>query len=715
MPTAFDSLDAFIALPRVEALALSPDGRTVVLTVAAVKKDATGYERSLWAAPATGEGVPRRLTRSAKGESGAAFAANGDVLFVSSRDDAEADAEEESGQLWILPAAGGEARPVTRLPGGVSAIAATADAAARVIVSAPLLRSSRSIEDDGARRAERKKKKVSAILHDTYPVRFWDHDLGPAEPHLLAIDLDDLADTLAAVVEEAAVEDAGANAAVDETAADYGGVEAGVDDTGAPAPYPSTLPRPADLLPAPGRSLRHAASALSPDADILVVSLDRPEARGGRRILVRLDVDAGTQTVLFDESGVDFEMPAISHDGTTLAFLRTVQSTPSGPTQEELWVSALDGSGARRVASEWDRWPSSLSFAADDGALIVTADDNGRGPIFRVPLDGGSPVALTADDFTYTAVQVDRGSGDLVALRSSWVVPPHPVRISAEGEITALPTPAPAPAAPGTITEVEAAADDGARVRGWLLLPDGASSAAPAPLLLWIHGGPLSSWNAWSWRWAPLLAVARGYAVLLPDPALSTGYGLDFIARGWNSWGGKPYTDLMAITDAVVARDDIDGTRTAAMGGSFGGYMANWVAGHTDRFRAIVTHASLWALDQFAGTTDSSDYWQRIFTDEAMIENSPHRFVRDIRTPLLVVHGDKDYRVPIGEGLRLWSELAEHHADAEGRMPHRFLYFPDENHWVLKPQHAVVWYETVFAFLSEHVRGEDAAPPAVLG
>ena len=171
----------------------------------------------------------------------------------------------------------------------------------------------------------------------------------------------------------------------------------------------------------------------------------------------------------------------------------------------------------------------------------------------------------------------------------------------------------------------------------------------------------------------------------------------------------------MSITDEVVARADIDETRTAAMGGSFGGYMANWVAGHTDRFRAIVTHASLWALDQFAGTTDSSVYWQRIFTPEAMVEHSPHRFVRDIRTPLLVIHGDRDYRVPIGESLRLWSELAEHHAAADGTTIHRFLYYPDENHWVLKPQHAVVWYQTVFAFLDEHVHGEDWQRPELLG
>ncbi|WP_322411341.1 S9 family peptidase [Microbacterium invictum] len=703
MPTPFDALDDFIALPRVEGLALSPDGTTVVLTVAALKKDATGYERSLWAVPARGEGAPRRLTRSAKGESGAAFTPEGDILFVSTRDDIESDVDDEPGQLWLLPARGGEARPVTRLAGGVSGIAATAEQTARVVVSAPLLRSSDSIEDDAARRAERSTKKVSAILHDTYPVRFWDHDLGPAEPHLLGIDLAGLADTLAAAVEDTAAEEA-------EAVAEHIGSAAP-----APTPYPATLPRPTDLMPTPGRALRHASTALSPDGASLVVSLDRAEPRGGRRILVRIDTATGETAVLRDEPGFDIEMPAISHDGTRIAYLRTAVRTPSGPTPEELWISRLDGSEARRVAADWDRWPSSIAFAAMDDALIVTADDDGRGPVFRVPLDGGEVTPIVSDDFTYSHVVVDRAGGGFVALRSSWLVPPHPVRVDATGAVTPLATPAPAPAAPGRITEVETTAEDGARIRAWLVLPEGASADAPAPLLLWIHGGPLNSWNAWSWRWAPLLAAARGYAVLLPDPALSTGYGLDFIARGWNSWGGKPYTDLLAITDAVVARDDIDETRTAAMGGSFGGYMANWVAGHTDRFRAIVTHASLWALDQFAGTTDSSDYWQRIFTSEAMFEHSPHRFVADILTPVLVVHGDRDYRVPIGEGLRLWSDLAEHHADAEGRMPHRFLYFPDENHWILKPQHAVVWYETVFAFLAEHVLGEEAAPPAVLG
>lgn len=698
--TPFSSLEDYIALPRVEALALSPDGTRAVLTVATLKKDGTAYERSLWSVPADGSGSPTRLTRSAKGESSAAFTADGGILFVSARPDAEADEDDESSQLWLLPATGGEGRPVTRLAGGVGAIAAVAEAADRVVLSAELLPGGETLEAEAKLRALRKKKKVAAILHEAYPVRFWDHDLGPAEPHLLSLDLGALADTVAAVTAESG------DRAPDEA------VEEGGD---AGTPYPATLPRPFDLTPHPGRTADSAGAALTPDGGTLVAALRIPEARDGRFALAAIDTATGERSWLFDEPGADFEAPAISHDGRSLAFVRTEKGSPAAPTDLEVWVSGIDGANPRRIAGDWNRWASSIAFSADDQALIATADSDGRGPVFRIPLDGGAPQQLTHDDFTYTHVAVDRTSGDLVALRSNWVAPSHPVRIKSDGTVVVLATPAALPATVGTITEVETTAEDGVRVRGWLLLPEGASDAAPAPLLLWIHGGPLSSWNAWSWRWAPLLAVARGYAVLLPDPALSTGYGLEFIARGWNSWGGKPYTDLMSITDAVVARPDIDESRTAAMGGSFGGYMANWVAGHTDRFRAIVTHASLWAMDQFGGTTDSSEYWQRIFTPEAMMENSPHRFVGSIRTPMLVIHGDRDYRVPIGESLRLWSELAEHHAAEDGSTVHRFLFYPDENHWILKPQHAVVWYQTVFAFLDQHVHGADWQRPELLG
>jgi len=645
----FASLESYIALPRVESLALSPDGHTVVLTIATLARDRTSHERALWSVPADGSGSPIRLTRSAKGESGVAFTGSGDILFVSARPDAAA-------------------------------------------------------------RAERTTKKVTAILHESYPVRHWDHDLGPAEPHLFALDLSILRETIA---------DSTNPSGPDASSTNPSGPDASGSDASFPGqallPFPTDLPLPRDLTPSPGRSAETAGQTLTPHGRTLIAALRVAEQRAGRFVIVSIDVESGTMTTLFDEEGVDFEVPAVSHDGRRIAFVRADFSTPKGPADQELWVADIDGGNARRVAEGWDRWPSSPSFDADNESLIVTADQDGRGPVFRVPLDGGSPIQLTTDDFSYTDVAVDIVSGDLVALRSSWVAPPHPVRISRSGVVTALATPARLPEVPGSIVEVETTVEDGARVRGWLLLPSDASPEHPASLLLWIHGGPLNSWNGWSWRWNPLLAVARGYAVLLPDPALSTGYGLDFITRGWDAWGAKPYTDLMAITDAAEARPDIDTTKTAALGGSFGGYMANWVAGHTDRFRAIVSHASLWALDQFNGTTDNSWYWQSIFSPEGMIDSSPHHSVRDIVTPMLVIHGAIDYRAPIGESLRLWSELAEHHAGPDGSTPHKFLLFPDENHWVLKPQHAVLWYETVFAFLDQHVNGAAWMRPKLLG
>jgi dipeptidyl aminopeptidase/acylaminoacyl peptidase len=360
-------------------------------------------------------------------------------------------------------------------------------------------------------------------------------------------------------------------------------------------------------------------------------------------------------------------------------------------------------------------WPSSPVFSPDGDFLYFLADEAGHAPVFRLELGTGSIIRLT-DSGAYTDLVVSPDGTALYALRSAVDAPPAPVRIEPDREdqrvVTLLGPQADVPV-PGTLTEITTVAEDGSPLRAWLALPSGASADAPVPLLLWIHGGPVGSWNAWSWRWNPWLMAARGYAVLLPDPALSTGYGVDFLQRGWGAWGGRPFTDLMAVTDVTIELPEIDRTRTAAMGGSFGGYMANWVATQTDRFRAIVTHASLWHLDAFAGTTDEPSFWHREFGDplqkqERYLENSPHLRAESIRTPMLVIHGDKDYRVPIGEALRLWSDLGRF------SVPAKFLYFPDENHWIAAPGHVKVWYQTVEAFLAEHVLDEPWRRPDLL-
>ena len=659
--TPFDDLDDYIALPRVSGLAVSPEGSRVVTTVAELNDKGTEYVTAVWELDPAGGHPARRLTRGTKGESSPSFTADGDVLFVAVRP--TEDDDKPPAALWRLPAAGGEAVEVLALPGGVEAVR-TARGAAAAAVRAPMLPSAHSVDDDRRLRDLRKDNKITAILHAGYPVRHWGKDLGPGAPHLFGLDL-------------------------------------------------SGDAAPVDLTPRPGGALREADFDVSPDGEFIVATWQLPGPNASlHSVLVRIDLATGQRAVIADEPDADLWNPTISPDGSTVAFIRESYSTPERAPR--ITLSCLRFSEAPvALAADWDRWPVSVTWSRDGTALIVTADQDGRCPIFRIDLAGGEVEQLTTDDFAYTDV-VAAPDGVLYALRSSYAAPPHPVRIDSTGTITELAC-VERPRVPGTLTEITAHAPDGARVRSWLVLPDGES---PAPLLLWIHGGPLHSWNCWSWRWNPWLPAARGYAVLLPDPALSTGYGQDFIQRGWGGWGGAPFDDLMAATDAACADPRIDAGRSAAMGGSFGGYMANWVAGHTDRFDAIVTHASLWALDQFGATTDASYYWLREMTRDMATANSPHRFVGQIRTPMLVIHGDKDYRVPIGEALRLWYELLTESglpAAEDGTGPHRFLFFPSENHWVLTPQHAKIWYQVVTGFLGRHVLGEDIELPETLG
>ncbi|HEY6794949.1 MAG TPA: prolyl oligopeptidase family serine peptidase [Kineosporiaceae bacterium] len=681
--TPFHDLDRYLALPRLSGLVLSPAGDRLVTVVSALDPERSGYVTALWEVDPAGERPARRLTRSAKGEQNAAFLPGGDLLFVSTRPDQEAKraGDDPRPALWVLPEGGGEARVVASRPGGISGVAVARDEGTVVLVS-PTMPSAAGADDDEKARTRRKEGKVTAILHQTYPIRFWDHDLGPDEPRLLA----------------------GHVPAV---------VEAGVD------PLERGRVALRDLTPAPGRALHEARLDVSPDGSRVVTTWAVAEPGGSvRSTLVAIDTATGHRVVLVDDPQNEYSEPAFSPDGRRVAAVAEARTTPTRPPVRRLVVIDPGLAEVRGVAESWDRWPGSPVWGADGRSLFVTADEGGRSPIFRVDL-GAVPgddtvTRLCLDDGAYTDVRVSPDGAWVYALRSAVDAPPAPVRLDARtpGLPQPLPAPASAPALPGSLTEVTATADDGTRLRSWLVLPAGASDRAPAPLLLWVHGGPLMSWNSWSWRWNPWLMAAAGYAVLLPDPALSTGYGDAFVSRGWGAWGSAPYLDLMALTDAAEKRPDVDAERTAVMGGSFGGYMANWIAGHTDRFRGIVSHAGLWALDQMGPTTDAAYYWARELSAEMVLANSPHRFVDEIRTPMLVIHGDRDYRVPIGEALRLWWELNAR--SGEVVTPHRFLYFPTENHWVVAPQHAKLWYQTVLAFLAVTVHDRPWEVPELL-
>ena len=317
-------------------------------------------------------------------------------------------------------------------------------------------------DDDADGRARRKERKVDAVLHAGYPVRHWDADLGPGEPRLLVAERAEPAEQLAW----------------------------------------------RDLTPRPGRALDRAELEVTGDGGTVVTTWAVPEPHGSRRsTVVAVDTRSGEQRTLFDDGSSDATAPRLSPDGARVALLRERRSTPTVPVDTQLVVVPLDARGdVQVVAGDWDRWPAEVRWSPDGTALLVTADEAGGRPVFRVELAGGGVTRLTADRGHYTDLQVSPDGASVYALRDAVDAPPAPVRLDAHQpgqQPVLLRGPADPLALPGTLTEVGTTASDGTPLRAWLVLPEG---PGPHPLLLWAHGGPLGSWNGWSWRWQPVAA-----------------------------------------------------------------------------------------------------------------------------------------------------------------------------------------------------------------
>jgi dipeptidyl aminopeptidase/acylaminoacyl peptidase len=663
------TIDTMLRLPRLTSLRLSPDGTRLVVAVGGVAPDGKKMATSLWQVDPADHIPARRLTRSVEGEgAGIAFLPDGAILFESTRPDPDAKPEPDKrvNALWALPSDGGEARLLTAPEGGVCGIS-TARGAQAVVFGANIQRGSRDFEGDANRTKARKDAGVEAILFDDYPIRHWDHYLGPRLRRLYAAT-----------------------------------VPAGED----------RIEAPRDLDPAvTGFTFDESDADISPDGSFVVavrrVFATFPETHDD---LVRYDTATGEARDL-THGDAAYTAPLIAPDGRSVAAIRLTYATPIEAERVSLILLDADTGAQRTLAADLDRRPDHLVWGHDASVLFFSADDEGRHSAYRVDLPGGVVTRLTADGAVSDLCPSPDGS-TVFALQSTLATPPRVVRFDARKadqvpQALAHGIDERGIAAPGVVERLATTAADGTPIGAWLIRPAGASPDAPAPLVVFVHGGPLGSWNTWHWRWNPHLLVERGYAVLMPDPALSTGYGQHMLDRGWGQWGGTPYTDILALTDSAIARPDIDADAVGLMGGSYGGYMANWVAGHTGRFRCIVTHASLWELVGFHGTTDHGPAWEHEMGDPYVdpsiyLRNSPREFLAamaETKTPMLVIHGEKDYRVPISEALILWTDMQRL------GIPGRFLYFPDENHWVLKPQNARLWYGTVLAFLDEHLRG----------
>ncbi len=666
------SFDRFYSTPRLSGLRLSPDGRRLVVAVTRPGPESNQLKTALWQVDPAEKAAPRRLTRSSAGESQAAFARDGSLLFTSTRPDPDAKADPDGKilALWSLPADGGEARLLLAPEGGIDGLAA-ARAAAAMAFGIPLHPGATSLEDDAKRTKARRDAKVEAILFEDFPIRFWDHWLGPQRQRIFA----------------------GSMPAGDEARL-----------------------KPRDLTGDAGPAFPEPDFDISPDGRTVATGWgDWSKPPATPYDLVLLDVASKARRKLTTGDAYYFH-PRFSPDGRWLAAVRTTFGTPKLAAEATLWLIDLASGKGRDLTPSLGLWPESLAWAHDSSAVFFTADRLGSVAALRADLAGGVTVLVAEGSLSDLCPSPD---GKVVyALRATVSAPARIVRFAARGEHqTAVElrksVGGSAIEGRGRVERVTARAGDGQEIGSWLVLPPEASAKSPAPLVVWVHGGPLGSWNGWSWRWNPNLFVERGYAVLLPDPAISLGYGQRMIQRGWGRWGEAPYTDIVAAAEAVLKRPDLDSRRIALMGGSFGGYMANWVAGQTTRFKAIVTHASIWDLRPFHGTTDSGVDWEHEMGNpytqpELYDRQSPAASIGKIKTPMLVIHGERDFRVPLSEGLTLWTDLMRHGVKA------RFLYYPDENHWVLKPRNAQLWYETVLAFLDEHVLGKEWKRPDLL-
>jgi dipeptidyl aminopeptidase/acylaminoacyl peptidase len=676
--STFD-FESFASMPRLLNLHVRPDGSRLALTVQNVAADGKRFVGSIWEVDPKGLVAPRLLADPDSGATARGFAGDGSLLFTAPRADADSladDPPKAAGSdapapdaLFLLPAAGGDPRCVLAPDSGIGEVIA-APRSSTVVVTAALHPDATSIDEDAERERARKEAGVQARLVDHYPDRFWDHNIGPRQPRLFAID-----------VGSAGADTAPARDLISSPpwAGWLEDVQFALSDDGAKVVF--------------GAEPHHGAR-FKADLAMLHTSGD-----GGLRILIDAEAHHGAV--------------AWSPDGSTVAVAGEQLGSPDSPLRYSLQVVDTATGVVTDVTPHWDELALEIRWTRDGRALLVTADQRGHTPVFRIDLDG--TVRRLTSTGAYRNLALSPDGATLYAIRSHIDEPPAAVALDVtvvDQQPAYVSSPVPTTHPPVRLEDLVTTAPDGASIQSWLALPDTASDT-PLPLAVVIHGGPMNSWTGWHWRWSAAVLAARGWAVLMPNPRLSTGFGRDHIASAWGDWATLPAQDILAAVDAAIARPDIDGDRVAALGGSYGGYMCNWLAVTSDRFRAIVTHASVWNLQMERDASDAGFFLDREFGDPLRHENvwrrqSPHLLADSLRAPMLVIHGARDERVPLDNAHSLWMALQTRD------VPSRMLVFPDEGHWILKPQNARLWYQTVLAFLDEHVLGKGWTRPPLL-
>lgn len=428
---------------------------------------------------------------------------------------------------------------------------------------------------------------------------------------------------------------------------------------------------------------------------------DRPEVSTNADVFI-VPISGGEARRITTRQGADTS-PKYSPDGRWIAWRSQARAGYESDLWE-LWLYDRASGATRRLAPDFDNWIDSIAWAPDSKSIYVVAPEKTKNTIYQIGVADGAPRlvynGMSADGVvpTTSAIYFAASTLSRPADIYKWTI--SGVTQLTHDNDTLLNS-----LKMGATSNYWYTGAENAQVQALIVKPPDFDAAKKYPALVLIHGGPQGNWaDSWGYRWNPQMWAARGYVVFMPNPRGSTGYGQKFVEDISGDWGGKAYIDIMNGVDKLAAMPFVDGNRIGAAGASFGGYMIDWILGHTDRFKALASHDGVYNLTSMYGVTEELWFPEWEFrgnpwdNPELYEKWSPHLYVKNFKTPTLVIHSELDYRVPIDQGLQLFTALQRR------GVPSKLLYFPDEGHWVLKPRNSRLWYETVIGWFDQYLK-----------
>ena len=655
-PITFDDM---IKLHRIAEPQISPDGKWIAYTVSTPDMDANRGVSNIWLVSTSG-GAPSQLTQSGHDSSPAWSPDGKTIAFLSSRSG--------DSQIYLLSLEGGESHALTKLSTGADLVKWSPDGTT-VAFTSGVYPDCKDDDCNKKRDEEKDKNKVKAHVAERLLYRHWTHWNDGKRSHLFVVPAD------------------GSAAPRDLTlGADY---DVPPDQRGGPADI-NFSPDSKELS---FTAVTDKMEAISTNGDLFLVPVAGGETK---RITTQPGFDGG---------------PAYSPDGKYIAY--HAQLAPE--YESDRWrVMLYDRATGKNenLSENFDRSADELAWSADSKTIYFTAENETQKPLYAMPARANAEPKKILPDTYNSSISLSADGKTLAFERTSLTMPAELFVAASDGSgVRQLTHHNDTMLASLEMNPPETFWFDGAegaKVQAMLIRPPKFDAAKKYPLLVLLHGGPQTMWsNNWGYRWNAQVFSAAGYVTLMINRRGSTGYGQKFTDEITNDWGGKAYVDVMNGVDAALKKYPfIDGARMAAAGGSYGGYMADWIATHTGRFKAIVSHAGVYDKVSMYATEElwfeEHDMQGTPWTNpESYKKWAPATYADELgkfKTPTLVICGERDYRVPYTQSLEFFSALQR-----QG-VPSKLVVFPDEGHWVLKPQNAQFWYKTFLDWLALYVK-----------